>query len=60
MKQTFIKIFQVLYTPHVKGDQKMFGWILKTDWDIDEVMDSYKKRRIETASVGLDMEARIV
>jgi len=38
----------------------MFGWILKTDWNIDEVMDSYKRRRIEDASVGLDMEARIV
>ena len=38
----------------------MFGWILKTDWDIDKVMETYQKHRSETASIGLDVEARLL
>lgn len=37
----------------------MFGWILKTDWDIDRIIEVYRRRRIQRAAIGLDMEAEL-
>lgn len=34
-----------------KGD-RMFGWILKTDWDIDEVMAVYSRKRRRLARLS--------
>jgi hypothetical protein len=37
----------------------MFGWITKTDWNIDRIMEFYRRRRLKHASIGLDCEAML-
>ncbi len=37
----------------------MFGWILKTDWDIERVAEAYRRRRLRRDAVTLDAEASL-
>ncbi len=41
-----------------KGDQ-MFGWILKTDWDIDQVMEVYARKRMRLARLAYIVPRRL-
>jgi hypothetical protein len=32
---------------------------LKTDWDIDRIVEAYRRRRTKSAAMGLDIEASL-
>lgn len=37
----------------------MFGWILKTNWDIDRISRAYRMKKKKDASLCLDEEAKL-
>lgn len=41
-----------------KGD-RMFGWILKTDWSIEEVMEVYSRKRRRLARLAYMVPRRM-
>jgi hypothetical protein len=50
LEQAFINLLPLYCNPHVKRIVKVtrvFGWILKTDWDIDRVIELYTKKHAE-------------